>query len=252
MLEKAKEELIMEKIEDPMIDHKTQAPRIFFHLILLILLAFFAFILGWTYLPPAPDSPGLGALVDAQLKESGVENRVTAVLLNFRAYDTLLECFVLFLGAVGVWSFTPSRLRWQEPMDNPILSSLVHLLVPLMIMIAGYLTWFGTLRAGGAFQGGTVLAGAVVLLLLASSATWQKIPLILLSFGLVIGPAFFLLTAIVCLISGARLFQYPMAYNRTLILLIEVVAALSISLSLAALFGGRRPDATDNTPGARG
>lgn len=231
-----------------MIEQKTQLHRMFFYLILLILLVFFAFILGWVYLLTAPDATGLGVLVDAQLKESGVENRVTAVLLNFRGYDTLLECFVLFLGAVGVWSLAPSRLRWQEPMDSPILSSLVHLLVPLMIMIAGYLTWFGTLRAGGAFQGGTVLGAAVVLLLLASRSTWQKIPLILLSFGLVVGPAFFLLIATVCLIPGARLLQYPTDHNSTLILLIEVVAALSISLSLAALFGGRRPDAPDNTP----
>lgn len=238
----------MEKIEESlMIERKNQTHRIFFHSLLLILLAFFAFILGWAYLSPAPGSTGLGVLVDAQLRESGVENRVTAVLLNFRGYDTLLECFVLFLGAVGVWSLTPSRLRWHESLDSPILASLVQLLVPLMIIIAGYLTWFGTLRAGGAFQGGTVLAAAVVLLLLASRSTWQKIPLTLLSYGLIIGPAFFLFIGIACLIPGGNLLQYPTGYNNILILLIELVAAISISLSLAALFGGRRPDAPNNT-----
>ena len=64
-------------------------------------------ILGWTVwtLPPLPNQ--MLALVSSNMPISGVDNPVTAVLLNFRGYDTLLEIGVLLLAAVGVLSVSP-------------------------------------------------------------------------------------------------------------------------------------------------
>ncbi len=64
--------------------------------------------LGWTVLSLPADGPGLAPVVAGRLAESGVENPVTAVLLNFRGYDTLLEAGVLLLALIGVWSLTPA------------------------------------------------------------------------------------------------------------------------------------------------
>ncbi len=38
------------------------------------------------------------------MDRSGVTHPVTAVLLNFRGYDTLLEVAVLLIALVGTWS----------------------------------------------------------------------------------------------------------------------------------------------------
>ena len=47
-------------------------------------------------------SSSLPALVQDKLTHSGVQNPVTAVLLNFRSYDTLLEIGVLLIVAVAM------------------------------------------------------------------------------------------------------------------------------------------------------
>ena len=63
---------------------------------------------AWGIKAVTPKSHSLPQALEATLSASGVESRVTAVLLNFRAYDTLLECFVLFLG-VAVLFFIMRR-----------------------------------------------------------------------------------------------------------------------------------------------
>ena len=50
---------------------------------------------------------GLGEQVAARMPESGVRSPVTAVLLNFRGYDTFLEMLVLLLAVLGVRSAAP-------------------------------------------------------------------------------------------------------------------------------------------------
>ena len=52
---------------------------------------------------------GLSAAVAERISESGVSHPVTAVLLNFRGYDTLLELVVLLLALMGTWSVGRSR-----------------------------------------------------------------------------------------------------------------------------------------------
>ena len=58
--------------------------------------------LGYSILTLPSHAPGLSAEVAAQIKASGVSNPVTAVLLNFRGYDTLLEMVVRVAGCLVV------------------------------------------------------------------------------------------------------------------------------------------------------
>ena len=72
--------------------------------LLLPLMLALAAGLGYTVLSLPDQSQGLQGAVAGQLEKSGVSNPVTAVLLNFRGYDTLLEMVVLTLALLGVWS----------------------------------------------------------------------------------------------------------------------------------------------------
>lgn len=188
--------------------------------------------------PPAVRLP---AEVMAQMQMSGVEHPVTAVLLNFRGYDTLLEIAVLLLALCGMLAAGAGQdrtgLKWADNSKpaEPVVQTLARHAAPLMILAAIYLLWAGAHRAGGAFQAGAVLAAALVLLNLtrllpawASPGRWLRI-------GLVSG--FLIFLALAAALSGqGALLQYPPQQAGALILLIETALTISLGLTLAGLF----------------
>ncbi len=217
---------------------KQQTP---FRLLLAVLLSALAVGLGYAVLSLPSLAPGLSEQVALKLETSGVSNPVTAVLLNFRAYDTLLELGVLLLALLGVWSLggIPGRC---EPSPGPVLDTLSRLLVPLLILVAGYLLWVGAHAPGGAFQAGSVLGAAGVLLLLAGWRPGARFAGLPLRITLVAGLGVFVGVGVVLMLVGGRFLEYPPPFAAALILLIEAAATLSIGLTLAALFLGDRPE----------
>lgn len=186
-------------------------------------------------------APGLGSAVAERLSESGVEHPVTAVLLNFRGYDTLLELVVLLLALVGVWSVGSAR-GCAGNVPGPLLRQLPRLLAPLMVLVAGYLLWAGAHAPGGAFQAGSLLGGVGILLCLSGRTlpAWARgLPI---RFFSVVGIAVFALLGVVAaLLPGGAPLDWPPELAKTLILGIELAAMVSIGVILAALFTGGRP-----------
>ncbi|HBH35695.1 MAG TPA: hypothetical protein DDW45_04780, partial [Gammaproteobacteria bacterium] len=70
---------------------------------LMLLLLTVAGGLGYALLSLPEQAVGLSEQVRVNMEMSGVQNPVTAVLLNFRGYDTLLEMAVLLAALLGVW-----------------------------------------------------------------------------------------------------------------------------------------------------
>ncbi len=218
---------------------KKQLP---FRLLLVALLFVLTAGLGYAVLTLPSQAPGLSNPVVANLEASGVSNPVTAVLLNFRAYDTLLELGVLLLALFGVWSLAAVPECRESP-PGPVLDGLSRLLVPWLILVAGYLLWAGAHAPGGAFQAGSVLAAAGVLLLLTGWRLDTRFSGLPLRMSLVAGLGVFVVVAVVLILMGGRLLEYPPSFAGALILLIEAAATLSIGMTLAALFLGARPEA---------
>ena len=179
------------------------------------------------------------------LGASGVSNPVTAVLLNFRGYDTLLEMVVLLLALLGVWSLG-SAGQQREAAPGSVLDTLSRLLVPVLILVAAYLLWVGAHAPGGAFQAGSVLGAAGVLLLLTGWRLRAGLAALPLRLVLVAGPLAFVAMAAVTLLQQGQLLEYPPAHAGMLILVLETTATLSIGVTLAALFLGGRPQAMKN------
>ncbi len=185
--------------------------------------------------PPAVDLP---ALLAANLEASGVGHPVTAVLLNFRSYDTLLEIGVLVIaGIAGISLASPTSLEDPElRSSDALLHALLRWFVPLMLLLAAYLLWAGSHRPGGAFQAGAVLAGTGVLMRLGGLPMDFIRPKRLLRAGLVLGFAVFLLVAVAGALAGSAFLAYPEGSAGALIFTIEVVLTLSIGMILLALF----------------
>jgi len=205
-------------------------------------------ILGWTVwtLPPLPNQ--MLALVSSNMPISGVDNPVTAVLLNFRGYDTLLEIGVLLLAAVGVLSVAPSAVMRADPSPSPILVLLLRLMLPFITLVSGYVLWIGKYAPGGAFQAGAVLAAGGILLATAAvhfNLSASKAMPLAMGIGLLI----FLLVALATMMLRGNYLQYPVALAGTLILVIEAAATLSIAAVLVRLFVGVKSDKDGQVPG---
>ena len=208
-----------------------------FSLVVLVLslASAFVFFLSGAMLELGPTAIDLRAPVAAHLSESGVTHPVTAVLLNYRGYDTLLEIAVLLLALLAILSVVGEAPASPTRAAHPVLQALARLAVPLMVVVAVYLLWAGAFRPGGAFQAGAVLAAAAVLLHLVGLLPGWSRPRLGLRIGLAAGFALFLAVAAGLLTQGSLL-QYPPAAAGVLILLIESGLTVSLALILAGLF----------------
>jgi len=211
-----------------------------FRWLLVALLLILAMGLSYAVLSLPAQTPGLSIDVAENIKSSGVSNPVTAVLLNFRAYDTLLEMGVLLLALLGVWSLS-CMAEQNNASPGLVLKALSRLLVPLLILVAGYLLWVGARAPGGAFQAGAVLGAAGVLLLLVGWYPATRFSGLALRIALVTGIGTFIAFGTVFMLVGGQLLEYPPRFAAALILLIETAATVSIGTTLAALFLGGRP-----------
>ena len=196
--------------------------------------------LGRLLLDRAPRDPLIPRLVDAHLGESGASNPVTSVLLNFRAYDTLLEVTVLAVALVAVWSLErghrPFARRVGQEDAQPIAGALVRLVVPLPVLTAAYLVWSGSHAPGGAFQAAALLAGAGVLLtvtrFLRPFSAASPVTRAVLAAGLY---AFVAVGWGVMPLTGALL-HYPDGWAHPLMVGLEAILTVSIAVVLLELF----------------
>ena len=195
----------------------------------------FVFLMAGAMLELGPAAIDLRAPVAAHLADSGVSHPVTAVLLNYRGYDTLLEIAVLLLALLAILAVIGESPASPSHVAHPVLQTLGRLATPLMIVVATYLLWAGAFRPGGAFQAGAVLAAAAVLLHLVGLLPGWSTPGLRLRIGLAAGFALFLAVASALLTQGSLL-QYPPAAAGALILLIESGLTVSLALILAGLF----------------
>jgi len=183
--------------------------------------------------------PRLAEVALARLPLSGVDNPVTAVLVNYRAYDTLMELAVLLAAVLGIWSLGPAPAGFQR--SGPVLAAMVSWVVPLLIVTGGYILWVGGYAPGGAFQAGALLGAAGVIVRLAGDPSAGLPAEALQRWLLVLGVLVFTLVGLALMQFGAGFLTYPPKLAKWLILLIEFAATIAIGVSLAAAYVGGKP-----------
>lgn len=193
-------------------------------------------------------APGLGGAVAAELAVSGAQHPVTAVLLNFRAYDTLLEVAVLLLAVAATWSLGGWLAPPAAPMLSPLLPALVRLLAPGFLLVGVYLLWRGGHAPGGAFPAGAVLGAGGVLLMLAGTPLWdgvrrQRLLVTAQAAGLLLFVAMAVVTAL-----GRGFLDYPGGLAYPILLAIELATAAAIAVMLSALYLGGEPPPAEEPP----
>nr|WP_290955459.1 hydrogenase subunit MbhD domain-containing protein [Halomonas sp.] len=189
--------------------------------------------------------PGLVEEVAAVLPESGAEHAVTAILLNLRGIDTLLEIAVMLCAVAAIWSLQQAIPPPALGDHYPGLPTLARWLHPLFLLMFSYFLWQGAHAPGGAFPAGAVLGAGGVLLLLTGSIAWmhQRDFNLLLRWLLTAGLLLFLANALGGLLMTGTLYGLPPQLAGYFIMAIEVATALSIALMLMAFYLFGRPGA---------
>ena len=111
----------------------------------------------WFFVEPAP------SLAPAAIAEHrpppALGNPVTAVLMAYRATDTLLEKVVLVLAVIGVWSLAPDG-AWggrpgtlYRPIPDGVLPFFARVLPPFGVVVGGLPPVGQRRRAGRRFPG---------------------------------------------------------------------------------------------------
>ena len=192
---------------------------------------------------PEP-APTLAPQAMVNIAATGLGNPVTAVLMAFRAIDTLLEVVVLLLALVGIWSLAPDRLwgglpgRRHRADPNGLLTFIAQILVPVGILVGIYIFWIGSVAPGGEFQGATILAAMWVLAAMAGLVDAPPLSGCRLRLMLAAGPAVFSTIGLAGFATAGGFLAYPEPHAKLLILTIEVPLTLSIAATLALLVAG--------------
>jgi multicomponent Na+:H+ antiporter subunit B len=112
---------------------------------------------------------------------------VTAVNFDYRAFDTMGEEFILFASVMGLSILLRERRGEHErapaeggdehhfPGTSAALGMLGLMLVGPLLVVGGYIVTHGTLTPGGGFQGGVILAAALLMVFLAGEYLVMKL-----------------------------------------------------------------------------
>jgi multisubunit Na+/H+ antiporter MnhB subunit len=204
--------------------------------ILLIPLVVLAGLMAYAIMFIPDDFQGLGPLVRKSMPDTHLEYPVTAVLLDFRGYDTWLELGVLLAAVLGVLcvrrASTIKGSTLPAPAE-PVGRWIIKLLLPLMVLIGGYLLWLGAFAPGGAFQAGVVLASGGVMLWQAGHPSLALLPRLWWKIIISSGFVYFLILASSSMFFNDQFMTHPEA--KIWILGLEYAATLSIALCLISL-----------------
>ncbi len=192
------------------------------------------------------------------LDERHVANAVTGVTFDLRGFDTLGEELILFVAALGATVLLRAQRSDRAsaeaaeaeergcPGTADALRALGAVLVGPVLLLGIYVVVHGALTPGGGFQGGVLLAGALLLVYAAGqvAAVRRVRPVSLVEVTDAVGAAAYMLVAIAGLVFGVAAMDNVLPLGTTGSLLsggtvpvlsvavgVEVTAAVTLILS---------------------
>jgi multicomponent Na+:H+ antiporter subunit B len=220
--------------------------------------------LGGLLVASVVDLPAFGHYQGAygnQLNREAVAERhttnvVTAIVFDYRGFDTLGEEFILFAAVVGVTLLLrrhkdgeDHREVLRKAPDDTARSDAIRvfalLAVPPLFLLGLWLVAFGLVTPGGGFQGGVVLAGSLFVVYLAAGfRSYGKLtPTHWVDFAEGAGAAAFTLLGLGTLLAGASFLHnfLPSGTRGTLasggsLSLLNWATALEVTAAMLLLF----------------
>jgi multicomponent Na+:H+ antiporter subunit B len=123
---------------------------------------------------PASTSPISSHYVERTGVDTEVPNMVTAVLADYRGFDTMFETVVVFIAGMAVLAILknsgskkPAKRDYEVDFEpDLIVTNTVRLIVPVIQIFAFYVLAHGHVSPGGGFQGGVLMGASFILIAL--------------------------------------------------------------------------------------
>jgi multicomponent Na+:H+ antiporter subunit B len=186
------------------------------------------------------------------LDERHVANAVTGITFDLRGFDTLGEELILFVAALGAAVLLRAQRTEGEieeaaayeerrgPGTADALRALGAVLVGPTLLLGIYVVVHGALTPGGGFQGGVLLAGALLLVYAAGqvAAVERVRPASLVEVADAVGAAAYTLVALAGLVFGVAVMDNVLPYGTTGSLLSGgTVPVLSVAVGVEVTAG---------------
>ena len=158
--------------------------------------------------------------IENAYKDTHAQNIVTAVLADYRGFDTLYETCVMFLSGITALTIlsTKEKTKKENNLDNlkdavyggMVLDAAFRIVVPFILIYAIYVLIHGEISLGGGFQAGALLACAYLLDRIVPSVNSlveqisEEIALIIAGVGVFI----YMFTGILPMFNGGNFLEY--------------------------------------------
>lgn len=234
----------------------------------------FAFLVGGLLLWGAtdfpkwgdPNSPASTHLSNRYITEAyaktHVPNLVSAILADYRNFDTMFETTVVFTAGTAIFLILRlplgalARRRNSEHAEvavqplprDPILEMACRVLFPPIHLFGLYVLTHGHYSPGGGFQAGVILGASFILLAIGFDlrATLSRLPEVLFRPMAALGVAFYIGIGVLCLVLGGNFLDYkallpvfpvdPSMVRSHGILLVECGVTLTVGAVIFAIY----------------
>lgn len=214
--------------------------------ILLIMLGglLYAFILAMTDLEVVYNDFGKEYFLLNGLQETGSINLVTGIYLDYRLFDSLFEAGILLIAVSGVMWISQHKISEKnasfmlDKQKTPeLFITFSRLLYPFMLVFGFYVIINGHLSPGGGFQGGAIVATAILILYYIDITKTIDVKLIL-TIEKFLFMALVLIGALSFVTTGHPFTNFILQpeYKAIYLMTLNVLIGIKVALGLTAIF----------------
>jgi len=179
--------------------------------------------------------------------DTGSLNAVTAIYLDYRLFDSLFEAGILLIAVSGILWISQHKIKEKnatfmlDKFKTPdLFVTFSRLLYPIMLAFGLYVIINGHLSPGGGFQGGAIVATAILILYYIDISKTIDVRLIL-----TIEKVLFLLLILVSVLSfftrdGLLFTNFVSSENTAIkaiyLMILNIIIGAKVALGLVAIF----------------
>lgn len=213
-----------------------------------------------------PNSHVSNYYIENAKKDTHAPNLVTAIIVDYRAFDTMYETTVMFLAGLGVFLILSNRpksdkrymgnknyIRIKNAFGIPVYKTqnkdvIIAFIIPIIMIYALYVLFHGEISLGGGFQAGALFGMVYILDKLAISdrgsiLNIKKEEAVILAAA---GTFIYVLTGILCMIGGKRFLDFTglnfirhsAERHPVGIILVEIGVVICVMATIIAILGG--------------